>query len=166
MTQTIRRELRIKFEAILSEYDAQHEGLAERLADAALLVSGIRRTDETRPEYKLDIVDAVVKYQILPTTIRTAVHEYFRLNTNWETKMGREWLEWAVGAGVTPEQLKRAADTWRNDKAFNWQTPTLRGIFEKWEMLMDASPVAKIHKVYDPAEDERLDFVPAPARMR
>ena len=113
--------------------------LADDLADAALEVSGIRRTDETRPEYKVDLVDAVVKYQVLPTTIRTAVHEYFRLNTNWDTKVGREWLEWAVGAGVTPEQLKRAADTWRSDKAFNWSTPTLKGIFEKWQMLMDGN---------------------------
>jgi hypothetical protein len=25
------------------------------------------------------------------------------------------------------------------DKQFNWQVPTLKGIFEKWQMLMEAS---------------------------
>jgi hypothetical protein len=75
-------------------------------------------------------------------TIRQAVQKYFRINVNWETKTSRQWLEWAHGENITAEQIERASKTWREDKAFNWQTPTLKGIFEKWQLLMDASKPA------------------------
>lgn len=87
---------------------------------------------------KPDLVD--LELSKLPAmSIRQAVHEYFRLNTNWETKYNRQWMEWAVEQGITAEQIKTAAETWRSDKAFNWQVPSLKGIFEKWQMLMDAA---------------------------
>lgn len=71
-------------------------------------------------------------------SIRKAVSECFKLNTNWETKYNRQWMEWAVETGITAEQIAQAADTWRTDKQFNWQVPTLKGIFEKWQLLMEA----------------------------
>lgn len=87
---------------------------------------------------KPDLLD--MELSKLPAmSIRKAIHEYFRLNVNWETKTARQWLEWAHGENITAEQIERAAQTWREDKAFNWQTPTLKGIFEKWQLLMDAS---------------------------
>jgi hypothetical protein len=91
---------------------------------------------------KGDLVD--LELSKLPAmSIRKAVHEYFRLNVNWETKHSRQWMEWAVEQEVTAEQIQRAAETWRSDKLFNWQPPTLKGVFEKWQMLMDAGKVAQ-----------------------
>lgn len=89
---------------------------------------------------KPDLLDAELHYNLKPTSIRQAVKEYFKLNVNWETKMARQWMEWAVGENVTPEQVARAADLWRSDKQFNWQVPTLKGIFEKWPMLNEERP--------------------------
>lgn len=91
---------------------------------------------------KGDLVD--LELSKLPAiSIRKAITEHFRLNVNWETKTSRQFLEWAHGEGITAEQVKTAADVWRMDKAFNWQVPTLKGIFEKWQMLMDAAPNVK-----------------------
>lgn len=95
---------------------------------------------------KPDLLDAELLYNLKPATIRQAVKEHFRLNVNWETKLARQWMEWAVGENVTAEQLKAAASLWRTDKAFNWQTPTLKGIFEKWPML-NVSIVQSSHSV-------------------
>lgn len=93
---------------------------------------------ENKP--KGDLVD--LELSKLPAmSLRKAVSEYFKLNTNWETKYNRQWMEWAVETGVTAEQIARASDTWRMDKQFNWQVPTLKGIFEKWQMLMEAGAV-------------------------
>ena len=87
---------------------------------------------------KGDLVD--LELSKLPAiSLRQAISEYFKLNVNWETKTARQWMEWAVQEGVTSAQIASAANTWRMDKQFNWQVPTLKGIFEKWQMLMDAS---------------------------
>ena len=157
MTQTLRRERIQKFSAILlrlfsengifahtsdeyKEYKAKE--FAEQLADAAESRSE-KKTDETKGEYqagdrKPDLVD--LELSKLPAmSIRKAISEYFKLNTNWDTKYNRQWMEWAVETGITAEQISRAADTWRTDKQFNWQVPTLKGIFEKWQMLMESS---------------------------
>lgn len=91
---------------------------------------------------KPDLLDGELHYNLKPTTIRQAIKEYFKLNVNWETKMARQWMEWAVGENITPDQLARAADLWRKDKQFNWQVPTLKGIFEKWPMLADVKAEA------------------------
>jgi hypothetical protein len=112
-------------------------------------LSGVKESKESKKNGasapKPDIVDFEIS-KLPAKSIRQAVHEYFRLNTNWETKYNRQWMEWAVEQGVTAEQIKRAADTWRSDKLFNWQPPTLKGIFEKWQMLMDASSGAAEEK--------------------
>jgi hypothetical protein len=94
----------------------------------------------------LDIFSALEKYEKPAQTLREAIKEYFRLNINWETKQARQWMEWAVGEQITPEQIKLAAEYWRRDKLFNWTVPTLKGIFEKWPLLMGEekkSPVSE-----------------------
>lgn len=86
---------------------------------------------------KGDLVD--LELSKLPAiSVRKAISDYFKLNVNWETKYARQWMEWVTKEGITAAQIERAADTWRMDKQFNWQVPTLKGIFEKWQMLMDA----------------------------
>lgn len=87
---------------------------------------------------KLDLVDGILKYTLPTVTLKSAVTTCFPFNVNWESKFAREWLEWAHGENITPEQIKQAAETWRSDKAFNWQQPTLKLIFEKWPALMAA----------------------------
>lgn len=98
---------------------------------------------------KGDLVDAVLQYEQKPTSIRTAIKEYFRLNVNWETKTARQWMEWAVSENITPDQIARAADLWRTDKQFNWSVPTLKGIFEKWPMLNSVGITQKTDVTYD-----------------
>lgn len=100
--------------------------------------SKVLKTDEVQGKYKPDLVD--LELSKLPAiSLRKAVGEYFKINVNWETKTARQWLEWAHGENITPEQIARAADVWQSDKQFNWTHPTLKGIFEKWQMLMGAS---------------------------
>lgn len=111
---------------------------------------------------KGDLVD--LELSKLPAiTIRRAIFDYFGLNVNWETKTARQWMEWANQEGVTAEQLKMAAETWRNDKKLSWTLPTLKGLFERWQYLMEAqvkdtSPI----KEYQPLDES--EFVPAPVR--
>ena len=87
---------------------------------------------------KPDLLDAEIHFKLKPETIRQAVRKYFRLNVDWDTKMSRQWMEWAVSEEITAEQISHAAKTWKEDKLFNWQPPTLKGIFEKWPMLISS----------------------------
>ena len=107
-------------------------------------LNDLREAPTARP---LDLVDGILEYQKPAQTIRQAIHEYFRLNVNWDTKTSRQWMEWAVGEKITPEQIREAADKWRSDKLFNWSSPTLTKIFEQWPALMGKSMVDDI----DPA---------------
>jgi len=64
MTQTLRRELRNRFEGILSRFSdilntPQIEVIADLCADAALEVSGIRKTDEVTVSYKTIDVESL-----------------------------------------------------------------------------------------------------------
>jgi hypothetical protein len=91
---------------------------------------------------KGDLVD--LELSKLPAmSIRKAVQQHFRINVNWETKTSRQWLEWAHGENVTAEQIERAAKIWRESKDFSWQHPTLKYIFEKWQLLMEADNSAQ-----------------------
>lgn len=111
---------------------------------------------------KLDLVD--LELSKLPSkSIRQAVSDYFKLNTNWDTKYNRQWMEWATQTGITAEQIALAADTWRIDKQFNWQVPSLKGIYEKWQLLMEAGAVKSTPDLptYQPEDGQ---FVPAPER--
>jgi len=94
---------------------------------------------------KSDLVDGILASEMPTMTIRTAIEKHFRLNVNWDTKASRQWLQWARNENVTSEQIRRAAERWRSDKLFNWAQPTLKGIFEKWRMLMDdnVSPISR-----------------------
>lgn len=114
---------------------------------------------------KGDLVD--LELSKLPAiSIRKAIHDYFMLNTNWETKYNRQWMEWAVENGVTAEQIQKAAETWRMDKQFNWQVPSLKGIFEKWQMLMEASKTNEARPEYQPYKPEEKNYVPRPANIK
>ena len=124
---------------------------------------GVKESKEIKKETpKGDLVD--LELSKLPAiSIRKAISDYFKLNVNWDTKTSRQFMEWAVQEGITAAQIEQAADTWRMDKQFNWQVPTLKGIFEKWQMLMDAqvkatSPI----KEYQPLDES--EFVPSPVR--
>ena len=91
-------------------------------------------------QIKPDMVDFELS-KLPAISIRKAVFEYFRINTDWDTKYNRQWMEWAMENKITAEQIRQAASTWRADRQFNWQAPTLKGIFEKWQLLMDAGKV-------------------------
>jgi len=105
-----------------------------------ILAAEVKPSVNHQNNHKLDLVD--LELSKLPAmSLRKAVGEYFKLNVNWETKTARQWLEWAHGENITAEQIAQAAETWRNDKQFNWTHPTLKGIFEKWQLLKDAAPV-------------------------
>lgn len=95
---------------------------------------------------KPDLLDAEIHFNLKPTSIRQAVKEYFKLNVNWDTKTARQWMEWAVGENITPDQIASAADLWRRDKQFNWQVPSLKGIFEKWPMLSEMKMEAQLQR--------------------
>ena len=125
----------------LNESESTTENTAE--------LSGFSKSIPEPSMPKGDLVDAVLQYEQKPTSIRTAIKEYFRLNVNWETKTARQWMEWAVSENITPDQIARAADLWRTDKQFNWSVPTLKGIFEKWPMLNSVGITQKTDVTYD-----------------
>ncbi len=95
-----------------------------------------------------DILDGILQAELAPKSIREAMKK-FPFNVKWEGKQAREFMEWVVAEEITPEQVVAAADVWRMDKAFNWQQPTLKGVFEKWPALM-AAMVKKKYGQDDP----------------
>lgn len=93
-------------------------------------------------------VDAILHGTLSPKAIRDAMAEHFKLTPNWEgNKFNRQWMEWAMENSVSPEQIKMAANKWRDDKQFNWQHPTLKAIQENWLRLMD-SPKSNFESEY------------------
>ena len=95
-------------------------------------------TTENPAGAELDMLDFELT-KLPALTVRRAINQFFRLNVNWETKSAMQFEVWANGEGITAEQIERAANIWRSDKQFNWAQPTLKLIFEKWNLLMDAS---------------------------
>ena len=112
-------------------------------SNASVIKSQLIKQDNTKDNKKPngDLVDFELS-KLPAISIRKAVLEYFKLNINWDKKQNRQWMEWAVENNVTAEQIQRAADTWKTDKQFNWQVPTLNSIFEKWNLLMDSGQPA------------------------
>lgn len=96
---------------------------------------------------KPDMVDAFLRYQIKPASIRNSIEKHFRLTPNWSTKTARQFLEWAHEIDMKDEQIERAARTWRNDKRFNWKQPDLVKIHEWWR---DLTAVVETHAAPNP----------------
>lgn len=99
---------------------------------------------------KPDFLDGEIHFKLKPELIRRAVKQYFRINVDWETKYARQWIEWVVKEDITAEQMSRAAESWKANKLFNWQPPTLKGIFEKWDLLMESQPTTETQEAYRP----------------
>jgi hypothetical protein len=89
------------------------------------------------PAKRGDALDGIIRYQLKPQSIRQAFADFFKLTPNWEAKYNRQFLEWSVETGVTPEQVQHAARVWGKDKRFNWAAPNLKGIQEHWLELIE-----------------------------
>lgn len=125
----------------------------------------INRNTETTTENKPDLLDGMIKYHISPKAIQDAFRDYFKLTPNWEAKYNAQFMQWAVETGITPEQVKQAADLWRTDKRFNWHVPTLKDIQEHWLELVEIeqSQTYKYPKT-ELAEIQKKGWTPAPKR--
>jgi len=89
---------------------------------------------------KPDLVDGVIRYSLGPKDIQRAIARHFRLTPNWEgNKFNRQWMQWAIQEGVTPEQIETAARVWQTK--FNIP-PNLKMIQEHWLSLREAQRVA------------------------
>lgn len=118
---------------------ATGEGVTPMSPEPSLTVKEPSIAPAARP---LDLVDAELKYKLGPKSIRDAIATHFKLTPNWEAKYNRQFMEWALdGGGVTAEKVQEAANTWRSDKRFNWQVPTLKGIQEHWLELIGYNAV-------------------------
>lgn len=113
----------------------------------------------------LDLVDAILFYEKPAMSVRQAVSDYFKINVNWDTKTSRQWIEWAMGAQITSEQIKDAAQMWSVDKRFNWSAPTLLKIFENWQLLMGETGADEIYHAgiielpSEPMSAEEMRFI-------
>lgn len=87
--------------------------------------------------HKPDILDGMLDLQFKPRQVQEAIKAHFHLTPNWRTKSNGEFMQWAVAERITPEQVERAASTFRSDKRFNWQAPSLKAIQEHWLDLIN-----------------------------
>lgn len=102
----------------------------------------LNNTDLNDKKRNGDAVDFEIQYHLKPKSIKDAFAKYFKLTPNWEAKYNRQYLEWLIQNGATPEQVEHAADLWRKDKRFNWSAPDLKKIQEHWlELIADLVPV-------------------------
>ena len=100
--------------------------------------------------------EGIIKYSLSPKAIQEALAKYFKLTPNFEAKYNRQWMQWAMENNVTPGQIELAADTWKNDKRFNWKMYDLKGIQEHWlELIAEPAPAEPLPPYYQP-------FVPEP----
>jgi hypothetical protein len=84
-------------------------------------------------------VDAVLRAELSPKAIQDAIRTHFQLIHRWENKYERQWMQWAMEEGITPELIEVAARRWKFDKTFNWQQPSLKKIQEHWLALISES---------------------------
>jgi len=97
-------------------------------------------TDIAANAAKPDLVDGIIKYALGPKDIQRAISKFFYLTPNWEgNKFNRQWMQWAIQEGVTPEQIETAARVWQTK--FNIP-PNLKMIQEHWLSLREAQRVA------------------------
>lgn len=83
-------------------------------------------------------VDAILQVTLSPKAIQDAMAKHFKMTPKWDgNKTNRQWMQWAMENGVTPEQIETAANRWRSDKQFNWSQPNLNGIQTHWLTLID-----------------------------
>jgi hypothetical protein len=84
------------------------------------------------------------------------LRDFFKLTPFWNSKTDKQWLQWAIDNGITPEQIKAAADLWGKDKRFNWQHPNLKGIAEHWLELIESTLETTVQAITDqPDQDWR-----------
>ena len=161
---TLRRELRKKNEALIVDFLANSPAVTDVTGDEQLLDKEIERivdaitaaalelrafkTDEEPPVYNVLThksleqvnakVTAILTGSLGPKAIQDAMAKFFKLTPQWEgNKFNRQWMQWAMEQGVTPEQIELAADKWRMDVKFNWAQPSPKLIQEKWLMLTE-----------------------------
>lgn len=96
---------------------------------------GERKKKEVKKNNK-DILDGILELQLSPKAIQDAIRDFFKLTPDWEAKTNRQFMQWAIGEKVTPDQIKLASVVWGKDKRFNWQYQNLKGIREHWLELI------------------------------
>jgi len=67
-----------------------------------------------------------------PDPVQEAIRKYFKLTPDWTSKYNESFMTWTAAEKVTPNQIEKAARVWMEDKRFNWQVPSLKGIQEHW----------------------------------
>jgi hypothetical protein len=137
------------------KFDAGNSELSSKKTRQSSLKEEPIKKNQTKK--KGDILDGILDFHLSPKAIQDAIRDYFKLTPNWETKFNREFMQWAVGESIAPEQVKAAADLWRKDKRFNWAAPNLKGIQEHWIELTGTSSNRLFDQpVLSPAELERV----------
>jgi hypothetical protein len=147
---TLRRELRTKFEDILSNFSdkltlPEREPLADLLADAALSVSGIakqeRKTDETQADYITAAnkkIDALLDMSNFPgakaEARRNSILSYLgeRLHVNTETKAWREFAKYVDGQQRKGEKIETFIAWLLGQDKFQIQYWPPRRMMELW----------------------------------
>jgi len=88
--------------------------------------------------------------------IQEAIKKHFKLTPDWGAKYNEAFVQWILSENVTPEQIEKAALVWAEDKRFNWQAPSLKGIQEHW---LDLSETVETHIDYKKDPDAYNNMV-------
>ena len=113
---------------------------------------------------KPDLVDGIIKYALGPKDIQRAISRFFYLTPNWDgNKFNRQWMQWAIQEGVTPEQIETAARVWQTK--FNIP-PNLKMIQEHWLSLREAQRVAPDRPELKPFVPVEENYVPNPFKVK
>jgi hypothetical protein len=175
MTQTLRRELRLKFEEILNAYPLRYpecNGLAENLADAALEVAGIaKRTDEEKSDYTVQAnkkIDAMLDMANFPGAKREArvnsILSYFgeTFHVNAETKAWRAFARYVDSEHESKGwDVKQFVSWLYGQKGFDLQ-------FWPPSKMQEFYPAAfvkyEVEPQYKPLPEDKNQYVPNPNR--
>lgn len=145
MTQTLRRELRLKFGEVCNKYLHDYSmpfSVAEQfigeLADAALSIRGISVVEEKPQERKPDLVDGILAMRDAPGIKREAkidaILSYIggKLQINTETARWKKFAKFAYNKHLDGEQIETFISWVTSQKNFDVQFWPPQKMEEMW----------------------------------
>jgi hypothetical protein len=113
----------------------------------------------TSDQARQDTLNALGRGSIAVEDITGAVYQHFRINIHWETRTGRQFLEWLVCRQAEGQTVETFAAWWKRDdwRGKTGQPPSMQQMYELWpQAFIDTNQLGKAqcHKTNGNGLDE------------
>jgi hypothetical protein len=96
----------------------------------------------TSDQARQDTLNALGRGSRAVEDITGAVYQHFRINIHWETRTGRQFLEWLVCRQAEGQTVETFAAWWKRDdwRGKTGQPPSMQQMYELWPQAFIAKP--------------------------